>query len=221
MISPDSPSSGTQFDRLLSEMPRIAEAVNKFASEDNRCVALRVLVRAFGVSDEPPAAEQAAEPILSVVPSLADDSPEDSDQGEAGLGAGAGEPSAARRRARKSAAKKSWPSVTDINFRPEGKPSLREFAKDKAPANLHERNAVAVYYLEEILGIAAIHVGHVLAAYAECEWRYPAKPDNSLQITASTRNWLVTSDMKAIRLTHQGRNLVRFDLPRSSAKKPA
>jgi len=220
MIDPETPS-GTQFDRLLSVMPRMAQAVNAFESEDNRRLALQVLVRVFGLPDGPPAPEEVAEPALSVVPSPGDDRVEESDQGEAGPGIAVGDESAVRRRSRKSAARKSWPSVPDINFRPDGKQSLREFAKAKAPANIDERNAVAVYYLQEILGIAAIHVGHVVAAYTECDWRYPANPGNKLSVTASKTNWLVTSDMKAIRLTHQGRNLVHLDLPRSRAKKSA
>jgi hypothetical protein len=202
-------------------MPKMAEAVNKFDSEDNRRVALRVLLREYGMPDELSARERAGEPALSMVPPLADGPAVDSDQGRAVTGTAAGEVPAARRRARKSSARKSWPSMTDIDFRPEGKPSLRDFAEEKKPTNLHEKNTVVVYYLEEILGITAIHVGHVVAAFTESEWPYPAKPDNSLQITACKKNWLVTSDMNAIRVTHQGRNLVRFDLPRAAAKKSA
>lgn len=219
MIGPD--SAGTTFDRLLSVMPQMAEAVNEFASEANQLLALRALMRALGLPDEP-APEDAAEPTLAVVPPLASDPAEDHDQGQAGPGAsGAEQPTAARRRARKSAARKFWPRVKDINFRPEGKPSLREFAEEKKPDTLHEKNAVLVYYLEEILGIAAIGVGHVLAAYAECGWRSPAMPDNYLMVTACRKNWLDTSDMKAIKITYQGRNMVQFDLPRSKAKKSA
>jgi hypothetical protein len=219
MIGPDT-STGTMFDRLLSVMPQMAQAVNEFASEDNRRVALRVLLREYGLPEEHPALERAAEPALSVVPPLADGPAEGIDQGAVPSTA-AGGASASRRRARKSVARKSWPSAPDMDFHPEGKPSLREFASEKAPANLDEKNTVVVYYLEEILGITAIHVGHVVAAYTESGWPYPAKPDNSLQVTASKKNWLVTSDMNAIRVTHQGRNLIRFHLPRNGAEKSA
>ena len=80
---------------------------------------------------------------------------------------------------------------------------------------------VAVYYLQEILGIDAIEVSHVLAAYTECEWRTPATPDNSLIVTACRKSWLDTSDLKAIKITYPGRNTVQFDLPRTSVKKSA
>jgi hypothetical protein len=126
-----------------------------------------------------------------------------------------------RRRTRKSTTKKSWSQAKDIDFRPEGKPNMRDFATGKAPANNYERNLVAVYYLEEILAISAIEVGHVLAAFAECEWRPASDPENSLMVTASRKGWLETSDMKAIRLTHRGRSTVQYDLPRISAEKSA
>jgi hypothetical protein len=217
MIDSASPAE-TQFDRLLSAMPRIAEAVNGFASQENQRIAAHALMKlamnAVGLLDEPP---PHGEPNLSVVPPLPDDRPED--HGDAAVGASADQPTVARRRTRKPAAKKSW-RARDLNFRPEGKPSLREVDAEKKPKNLNERNAVAVYYLEDILAIAGIDAGHVLAAYAECEWRVPADMENCLMVTSCRKDWLNTSDMKAIRLTNKGRNLVLFDLP-SGSKKPA
>lgn len=103
----------------------------------------------------------------------------------------------------------------DINLHPEGKQSLRAFAAEKAPVGFNEMNAVAVYYLQETLALDAIEPGHVLTAFHECGWRVPADPDNALRKTASTKKWLDTSDMKAIRLTFTGRNLVQHDLPRN------
>jgi hypothetical protein len=211
----------TQLDRLLFVMPRIAEAVNGFASPENQRIAGSVLMKlamnAFGLQDDPPLHEEVGEPNLSVVPPLPDDRPED--RSDATAGRPADQPMAARRRTRKPAAKKSW-RARDINFRPEGKPSLREFEAEKKPKSFPERNAVAVYYLAETLGVTAIDAGHVLAAYTECEWRVPADIENCLMVTSSRKDWLNTSDMKAISLTNKGRNLVLFDLP-SSSKKPA
>ena len=91
----------------------------------------------------------------------------------------------------------------------------------KEPANFNERNLALVYYFEVCLGITSIEVDHVLAAYDECGWKPPAQPDNSLAVTASKKNWLDTSDLKAIRLTHSGRNAVEYDMPFSKAKKSA
>lgn len=220
MIDPELPA-GTAFEQLLSVMPRIAEVVNQFTSEENQRVALGVLLRARGLSDEPPAREAAAEPGLSVVPPLADGDTTEHDKGETVPDASVKASATGRRRPRKAAAKKSWSRAKDINFRPEGKQSWRDFVAEKVPVTNFERNLAAVYYLQEILGLDAIDVSHVLAAFAECEWRSPTDPENSLTVTASRKGWLDTSDLKAITVTYRGRNTVQFDLPKVSVKKSA
>ncbi len=126
-----------------------------------------------------------------------------------------------QRRSRKPSAKRSWTRVKDINFRPAGKMPLRDFAAEKDPRNNHERNVVAVYYLETVVEISGIEVGHVLAAYSECGWKAPAIPDNSLMVTASTKGWLDTANMKMIRTTLSGQNFIEYDMPARKASKPA
>jgi hypothetical protein len=218
-MSDPNPQARDAFGQLLDAMPRIAEAVNAFTSEDNQRAALDALVRAIGLPDRPSApGVLPAEPLLSVVRPPEDDEAGDGEQDDA---AGSGQdahPEARQRRTRKVAAKKSWSRVKDVNFRPEGKQSLREFAKAKGPANFHEKNLVIVYYLEVHLEIVSVEVGHVLAAYDECGWRSPSNPDNSLAVTASKKHWLDTSDLKAIRTTHSGRNAVEFDMPTKAQK---
>jgi hypothetical protein len=216
MLNPEPPAGGT-LEELLAAIPRIAEAVNSFKSEENQRVALKVLVRAMGLPDARlDDTEMASEPKLSVIPvsnghGLAGPPPDRQ-----------GMPSdARRRRTRKPAAKKSWSSIKDINFRPDGKQSLRDYAAEKDPGSLHEKNLMAVYYLDEIMGLPAIEVGHVLAAYEHCAWKSSRDPENSLQQTSSLKKWLDTANMKAIRVTHEGRNTVMYDMPVQRAKKSA
>jgi hypothetical protein len=220
VLDPQSPSGGS-FDGLLAAMPRIAEAVNAFKSEENQRVAFNVLVHALGLDDGPPTdARPDAEPNLSVVPTGSADSTESSDLPDAQRGEQ--KPQGGRqRRSRKPTGKKSWSAAKDINFRPEDKQSLRDFVAEKQPGNLHEKNLVTVFYLEDVLGFASVDVGHVLAAYHECEWKPAADPENCLQVTASAKKWLDTRDMKAIRVTYPGRNRLRFDMPVNKIKKSA
>jgi hypothetical protein len=131
-------------------MPRIAEVVNRFSSEENQCVALGALVRALGsglirlyVRRQPNRACRSGRHRLMIR--------QRSMTTGSRSGCPVGASAAARRRSRKSATKKSWSRAKDINFRPEGKPSLRDFAAEKDPASNHEKNVVAVYYLEEVL----------------------------------------------------------------------
>jgi hypothetical protein len=72
--------------------------------------------------------------------------------------------------------------------------------------------------MEQVLELSDIGAGHVLAAYKACQWREPNAPDNSLQVTASTKDWIDTGDMKAIRTTSEGRNVVEHDMPIAKAK---
>jgi hypothetical protein len=210
---------GDLFDRLTEAMPKMAEAVNAFTLKDNQRLALQALLTAAGVPTGPTLAPEAPAP-LTVVPDLQPEEP----SGESDTTAAASEPAAETakpKRVRKPAGKKSFARVRDINFRPEGKVSLRDFWAQKEPTNNHEKNLVIVYYLEEYLEVTAIEVGHVLTAYDEVGVKSPAIPDNSLMVTASQKNWLDTSDMKAIKTTHSGRNTIQYDMPTKKDMKSA
>ena len=72
---------------------------------------------------------------------------------------------------------------------------------------------MVVYYLEEILGIVPIDVSQVLAGYLFCGWKSPSDPANHLSVTAFRKGWLDTTDRKAVRLTHNRRQAVEFEMP--------
>lgn len=207
------------FDRLTEAMPRMAEAVNAFTLEDNQRVALQALLAAAGVPANS-SAVAGAPASLSVVPPLPQEAPRevpDEIQPETTTDSEHAKP----KRPRTTAAKRTYARVKDINFRPENKISLRDFVAQKAPTNQDEKNLVFVFYLEEHLEISGIEVGHVLSAYDEMGMKPPGIPDNSLMVTASRKRWLDTSDMKAIRTTHSGRNVVQHDMPIKKDKKSA
>lgn len=210
------PRNRVPFQELLSAMPDVAEAVHRFTSEENQRTVLSFLLRNLANPEEPAHARtEPGEPGLSLVQPLEAGGPEGHVSEEAEdstVAASSNQAAGGKRRTRKRAAVRPL----DIDFHPEGKQSLRDLVTEKAPANNFEMNTVAVYYLQEILGVTAIETGHVVAAYIECGWRLPANPDNSVSVTASRRKWLDTSDRKAIRLTYPGRNLVLLDLPKKA-----
>ena len=145
------PRAGAKFEELLSVMPRIAEAVNGFESEENQHAALCALLRAFGLPEESPFRSKATEPGLSVVPPLDVNPPEEQNTEETAPAPSGGPSASGRRRNRK----KPTLRAKDINLHPEGMQSVRDFAAQKAPANSHEMNAVAVCYLQEVLELDA------------------------------------------------------------------
>jgi hypothetical protein len=203
----------SSLERKLRLMSKIAEAVKEFDDPEIKRAAFHLLASDLGVEAPPePTApadlrvvqpqieEMANQDSASVVPDV---------EGKAQSGA------ARQPRARKAGSKKSWSIDKEVNFWPADKQSLREFADQKKPRSIEQKNVVIVYYLTEILGMSAVNVGQVLAGFVACQWKPSNAPDVSLRVTASKYAWLDTSDSKAIKLTHAGRRFVEFDLPKS------
>lgn len=191
------------YERLLSEMPRIAEAVNAFTSEAVQKSAFDALVSAIGAT---------VAPVLhSIKPDITQESDATTNRDE---------PKGRRRRSGK-AAKKTYNPTKGLNFAPAGKPTLAEFIADKEPRNQHERNLVACHYLDEMVGIENVDTNHVLAVYRQAGWKMPADPDNSLHSTYSKMRWIDTEDMSSIKVLWAGTNHVETSMPEASAKKAA
>jgi len=189
------------FDRLLNAMPRIAESINSFTSDEVQRAAFDALMTALQLPNEQKEAAADVEDASGVEIPLK--SPIAGSESVAN-----GEQSPKPRRAKRSASKKNFSIVRDLNFAPNGKQSLEEFVTDKKPKNQHEKNLIACFYLDEIMGIENITVGHVLSVYSACRWTSPSHPDTSLQATASANNWLDTSDMGSITVVWAGKNYV-------------
>jgi hypothetical protein len=212
------PRGNAPFEDTLAAMTAIAEVVSKFASEQLQRSVFDICAAAYGIPQPPPARTETPEPILSVVPTPSGDAPEERGTEESGLPAPSNSPASAKRRSSK---KKSSARHVDINFRPDGKPSLVDFVAEKAPGSVAEKSTLAIYYVAEILGESAVEAGHVLAAFSECNWPYPSPTiEAALQVNACKKHYFDTSDMKNITLTNAGRNLVKILMP-TRTKKPA
>lgn len=213
------PAIGDTFDRLLSEMPRIAQAVNEFKSEKNQRYALEALVNALGVP-APVAPRQTPEPGLTLVTPVVEEIEDETvAEVEEDTSSVIAKPRVKKTAAKRTPTKKIYPRAKDINFRPEGKPSLRAFVDEKQATTNNDRNLLIVYYFENILEQDQIGVAEVLAGYDEIGCKPPSIPDNSLMVTASQKKWLDTSDTKKIRTTHKGRNQVEYDMPDTKKSK--
>lgn len=125
----------------------------------------------------------------------------------------AGDKAKAKRRAGITAVAK------DMSLRPKGKTPFVEFAAEKDPRNHQEKQAVAVAWMKEEAGVAAITIAHVNACYVGANWPRPTDLENSLQQTASKKGWLDTGDMDDIKLSVPGEDFVRHDLPKAAKKK--
>ncbi|MBI3750234.1 MAG: hypothetical protein HY263_01085 [Chloroflexi bacterium] len=203
------------YDRLKSEIPNIAKAVNEFKSEQVQAQAFRAMIKALGIAP----AEAPDEDDGDAAEEAADDS-------------GTSTTRRTTRRRRRPAAKDNGDTTKGttrlkaaaptldktLNLRPKGKKAFKDFASEKSPENANERNLVAVYYLEKEVAVGKVNVNQVYTAYKEAGWRLPSYPRNSLQVTASTKGWINTSDMDDITVTPSGENHVDHDLPAKKAK---
>jgi hypothetical protein len=187
------------FDSLLGEMPRIAEAVKAF----------------------PEAVQgQAFEVLMTEL------------RGRSGTTVsakiGAGETTRRTRRSRaktrgedgkETRRRTSGPSaVRDLDLAPKGEKSLKDFVAEKQPKTNHDKNAVSVYYLAQVLRLEGVTLDHVFTCYKDMRWREPGNLANSLALTANRKRFLDTASLDGIKLTPAGRNHVEHDLPPTKKK---
>jgi hypothetical protein len=104
--------------------------------------------------------------------------------------------------------------VKELDLRPKGKKSFSDFVNEKNPMSNHDKNAVAVYYLANVAGISPVTRDQVYTAYREMGWKLPNNFANSLQLTATKKRYLDTSDADDLRLLNPGLNRVEQDMPK-------
>lgn len=191
----------------MAAMPGMIEIVNKFDSPKCQHMALQSLLSAFGLPSVAPTQGKTSDKTLAAVPSL---------DLETTLASSGATPSVKKKATAKKAPKRV-PVKVDVNFRPDGKESLRDFVAAKAPSSFYEKNTVIVVYFEDVLDFHEISPDHIVLGYDECGgWKAPADPSNSLAKTAHDKRWIDSSDFNAISTTHVGRNMVKYDM--SAAK---
>lgn len=103
--------------------------------------------------------------------------------------------------------------VKDLDLRPEGKQSLRDFYAGKNPGSQEKKVAVCVYYLHKLLELDGITSNHVFSCLKEVKARVPKDLPQIIRNAASRGGWVDSSDAKSIKITTLGENLVEHDLP--------
>lgn len=196
------------FKDLLGQMPAIADAVNSFDSEATKKQALTALLDAFFGHERD---------LGDKVDQSQDTPPLDPAPTQPGAGKSTARKAGKKAtRSKKStrARKVASPSIVrDLNLRPDGKTSFRDFAAEKSPQNLMEKDLVAVYYLTKSLGLSGVTVDHVYTCYDEMGWKAASDPRLQLQKTASKQAWLETSNMDDITVPFRGKQHVEHDMP--------
>ncbi len=110
--------------------------------------------------------------------------------------------------------------VRDLNLRPKGKESFRDFVTKKLPnkSTAVEICLMAVYYLKKVLNIPNVSSNHVYTCFKDLNARVPANLENKLSVVKSTTSWIETSNKNDLGITTIGENYVEFDLPLKKGK---
>lgn len=195
-------------ERLLSQMPAIAKAVNEFTSEDVQKQAFQALLRA---------AEGAQQDGIVAGNVVREGEEQDTEAAPPSRRAprkatvATGDPVVTRTARRRA----SGPSVTydkTLNLRPAGLQSFEDFVAEKKPSSDHERNLIAVYYLTRIAEVTAT-IDRVYTCYKDRGWRVPTNLRNALPLTAAKKGWLITKNLNDLKVAVPGENYVEHDLP--------
>jgi hypothetical protein len=96
-----------------------------------------------------------------------------------------------------------------------GKPSLRDFHKQKNPESLWESVTVFAYYLKEYLKVGKMEAGHVSSCCKEVGIKVPTSISQMFYDIQHQKGWLnVIDGRRFAEINTAGENFVIHDLPR-------
>lgn len=185
------------FDELLAAMPQIAKAVNTFTSETVQADAFSALVAVLTGGSLPDGGQSSKR-----MPKEGNSAPDGSAKTKS-------QKQTAKRSAKKSTGKTPALAVdSSLDIAPKGIQSLQAFAEEKGAKSQQERSMVSIYWLGRVAKTEKVSIIAVYSCYKKMGWAAPANPRNQLQVLASRKHLLDTSDMDAIALTQAGVNFV-------------
>lgn len=123
---------------------------------------------------------------------------------------------ASKAKSKTKSTKKSKPTfqpIKDLDLYPSGKISAKDFVTEKKPTNHKQKCVVALYYLLNFLNLETVSIDHIYTFFKSCNWKLPTDLPNMMS-QAGSAGWLDTSNLKDIRLTPMGENLITHDLPK-------
>jgi hypothetical protein len=191
--------AATDYEALVKRLPEMAEAVNRFSSDTVQQKAFEVLLSKLGVE----------------TPRASATSPKSRARKSEKAAAGESVDGGAKLKGRK---KHSAPSIVkDLNLRAGGKNPFNELVLEKQPRSNDERSLLAVHFLRDLPSVDKVSVDHVYTVYKHQGWKVPTNLRNQLQVIASTKGWLDTSDGDDIKVTVRGENHVEHDMKKQAA----
>ncbi|OYD45331.1 hypothetical protein CHU00_11840 [Sphingobacterium cellulitidis] len=98
--------------------------------------------------------------------------------------------------------------LSNINFEPAGKESLKDFFNKYTPANDNERNLLFVHYLQNVLEIDQITFSHIYSCYDILGLRISESLQQTIRNTASRTKWIETQK-SILSVTIKGSNQIK------------
>lgn len=103
--------------------------------------------------------------------------------------------------------------VKDLNLKPDGKQSLRDFYAEKAPSKQWSQIVAFIYYLEKVLQVESITANHVFSCFKDVGVRAPSDTVAAIRKTANRYGFVDSSKQSQLKVTVPGENYVEHDLP--------
>lgn len=120
---------------------------------------------------------------------------------------------------KRTSGKESYTLDRDLNLRGSSNvPSFAAFYTEKAPKGAKQFNAVAVYYLKELLGLENVTLDHVFTCYSEAKLRPPGAFRQSFIDTKNKEGWIEFEENGSLAIPHRGVVYVKHDLPAPAKK---
>jgi len=106
--------------------------------------------------------------------------------------------------------------VPNLNFRPEGHPTLRDFFAGKIPSTDMEQILVVVYYMQHSMGLSKIGLGHIRTALNDVSKSMPLDLKATVRNMKRNKAWLNFSNLADITTATAGDNHVLHDMGKKS-----
>jgi hypothetical protein len=193
--------SENEFDSRLDQIERALQVIKTIDNSDIQSAAFNLLFS--GIKPHPMIPEPT--PVDTIAPD-----PTDSSDGSDS------KPKKAKATGSKRSSK--LPSLSQdktLDLFPAGKLSFIDFAKEKAPANHNEKQAVCIYWLLEVAELPKATLNQIYSCYLTAGWNLSTSPRNALHVAGSA-GILESADADDIKLISGGMNLVRNVLPRAT-----
>lgn len=105
--------------------------------------------------------------------------------------------------------------LTDLNLRPRGKTSLKDYAASFEIKNAEELTLLIVYYLKEELK-EKVSINHIFTCFKELKKKIPQHFRQTLTNQKNSKNWIDVSDWEDIKYTVPGMNHMEHDFSKAS-----